>query len=388
MGFIITGLSFYCSNSSQTKDTHRERINLFSYEKDRVLSAVDKYLNEDPITITSSSSPHSAGGKHDFFSEGDYWWPDPDNPDDPYIQKDGITNPDNFVAHRKAMVRLSIQSAALTAAYKITHDKKYAIKAIEHFAVWFVNDATRMNPNLLYAQAIKGRFTGRGIGIIDIIHLIEVARSIMIIERAELFDPTDLIAIKKWFSDYIEWLSTHQYGKDEMNAKNNHGTCWVMQVAAYSQLVGDEDIMNFCRNRFKEVILPNQMAADGSFPLELSRTKPYNYSLFNLDAMATICQILCTGNDDLWEFTLPNGRNMKKGIEFMYPYIADKSKWKYKSDMMFFEYYPVRQPSLLFGGLAYGEEKFIDLWKRLTPDPVNEEIIRNFPIRQPVLWVD
>lgn len=381
-------MSFYCSNSSQTKDTHRERINLFSYEKDRVLSAVDKYLNEDPITITSSSSPHSAGGKHDFFSEGDYWWPDPDNPDDPYIQKDGITNPDNFVAHRKAMVRLSIQSAALTAAYKITHDKKYAIKAIEHFAVWFVNDATRMNPNLLYAQAIKGRFTGRGIGIIDIIHLIEVARSIMIIERAELFDPTDLIAIKKWFSDYIEWLSTHQYGKDEMNAKNNHGTCWVMQVAAYSQLVGDEDIMNFCRNRFKEVILPNQMAADGSFPLELSRTKPYNYSLFNLDAMATICQILCTGNDDLWEFTLPNGRNMKKGIEFMYPYIADKSKWKYKSDMMFFEYYPVRQPSLLFGGLAYGEEKFIDLWKRLTPDPVNEEIIRNFPIRQPVLWVD
>jgi len=161
-----------------------------------------------------------------------------------------------------------------------------------------------------------------------------------------------------------------------------------MQVAAYSQLVGNEDIMNFCRNRFKEVLLPNQMTEDGSFPLELSRTKPYNYSLFNLDAMAAICQILSTNNDILWQFTLPDGRNMRKGIEFMYPYIADKSKWKYKPDVMFFEFYPVRQTSLLFGGLAYGEEKFIDLWKKLNPDPVNEEIIRNFPIRQPVLWVD
>jgi len=385
---LFATLSWNSILLSQTNDSNPSSLNLAIYEKERVVNAANKYLKEYPITITASSSPRSAGGKHDFFSEGDYWWPDPDNADGPYIQKDGMTNPDNFVAHRKAMVRLSIQSAGLTAAYKITNDKKYALKAIEHFAAWFVNDATRMNPNLLYAQAIKGRYTGRGIGIIDTIHLIEVARSISILEKAGLFDPSDLVAIKEWFKDYLDWLTTFQYGIDEMNAKNNHGTCWVMQVAAFSKLVGDEEKMNFCRVRFKDVLLPSQMAEDGSFPLELRRTKPYNYSLFNLDAMAAICQILSTEKNNLWKFALPDGRSMKKGIEFMYPYIADKSKWKYKPDVMFFEFYPVRQPSLLFGGLAYNEEKFIELWKKLNPDPDNEEIIRNFPIRQPVLWVD
>jgi len=389
LGIILSALlPFISASSAQTENEGINTLNISVFDSARVISAAQNYLQEMPVTITASSSPRSSGGMHDFFSEGDYWWPDPKNPDGPYIQRDGMTNPDNFVAHRKAMVRLSIQSAALTAAYKITGDKKYALKAVEHFKAWFVNDDTRMNPNLLYAQAIKGRFTGRGIGIIDTIHLIEVARSIMILGNAGLIDPSDLEAMKKWFKDYLEWLTTFKYGNDEMNAKNNHGTCWVMQASAFAQLVGDERILDFCRRRFKEVLLPNQMAEDGSFPLELARTKPYGYSIFNLDAMATVCQILSTDMDNLWEFTLPDGRNMKRGIEYLYPFLADKSKWKLKPDVMFFEFYPVRQPSLLFGGLAYNEEKFIDLWKTLNPDPDNEEVIRNFPVRQPVLWLD
>jgi hypothetical protein len=89
-------------------------------------------LKEAPVTITASHSPRSAGGKHDFFSEGDYWWPDPKNPGGPYIQRDGMTNPDNFVEHRRALMRLSVQMPALTAAWKITKDQKYARHAIAH----------------------------------------------------------------------------------------------------------------------------------------------------------------------------------------------------------------------------------------------------------------
>jgi hypothetical protein len=173
-----------------------------------------------------------------------------------------------------------------------------------------------------------------------------------------------------------------------MNAKNNHGTCWVMQVAAFARLTGNEDKMEFCRKRFKEVLLPVQMAKDGSFPLEIKRTKPYNYSIFNLDAMSTICEILSTEKDNLWNFTLPDGRNMKKGMEFMYPFIIDKSKWPFAKDVMHFDDFPVRQPSLIFCGLAYNEPKFIELWKKLNGHPDNEEVIRNYPVRQPILWIN
>jgi len=130
------------------------------------------------------------------------------------------------------------------------------------------------------------------------------------------------------------------------------------------------------------------MAKDGSFPKELERTKPYGYALFNLDAMTTLCQIISDDENNYWNFNTPDGRNMKKAVEFMYPFIKDKSTWTYQQDVMYWDDWPVRQPSLLFAGINYEEQKYIDLWKTLNPDPDKEEIIRNYPIRQPVLWVN
>ena len=369
-------------------NTSAADLDLKKLDHDRVITAADSFLKEKPITVTAQSSPRSAGGPHDFFSEGDYWWPNPNDPAGPYIQKDGMTNPDNFIAHRQAMTRFSIHVATLTAAWRITNDKKYADHAIEHLRAWFVNKDTMMNPNLQYAQAIKGVTTGRGIGIIDTIHLIEVAKSASLLQQAGLLKDDDLNTTKKWFTDYLTWLTTSKNGKDEMNAKNNHGTCWVMQVAGFASFTGDQKILDLCRQRFKQVLLPNQLAADGSFPQELRRTKPLGYSLFNLDAMATVCHILSTKEDNLWTFATSDGRTMRKAIDFIYPYVQDKTKWPHKPDVMFHEFWPVRSPALLFAGLAFNDQKYLDLWKTLEANPTNEEVLRNLPIRQPILWVD
>ncbi len=358
-------------------------FDLPALERPRVLKASDRYLAEKPVTVTASGSPRSAGGKHDFFSEGDYWWPDPANPDGPYIQRDGMTNPDNFVEHRRAMVRLSLIVPALAAAYKLTKDRKYAVHAASHLRAWFADDATRMNPSLLYAQAIKGRFTGRGIGIIDTLHLVEVARAA---EQLDLSKP-DLDAVRKWFAAYLDWMTTHPYGIAERDAKNNHGTCWCTQVAAFAHLTGDRARLDYCRDRFKTVLVPNQMAPDGSFPEELRRTKPYGYSLFNLDAMAILVQTLSTKEDDLWTWRMPDGRGMAKAMEWMLPYIADKKKWTRPRDVMYHDDWPVRQPCLLFAGVALGKPEYLDVWKKLESDPQVEEVLRNWPVRQPVLWV-
>jgi hypothetical protein len=363
-------------------------INIRELDRDRDIKAADKALGDQPITVTASHSKLSTGGEHDFFSQGDYWWPDPANPTGPYKQRDGETNPDNFVEHRHAMIRFSIDAAALTSAWRITGEQKYANAAMNHLRAWFVDEKTRMNPNLQYAQAIVGVSPGRSIGVIDTVHLIEVARSAYLLEKAGVLKGADLDGVRKWFTDYLTWMTTSKNGTGERDAANNHGTCWVEQVAAFAQFTGDEQKMEFCRNRFKEVLLPNQLAADGSFPKELARTKPYGYSIFNADAMATCCWILSTKDDNLWEFTLPDGRNMKQAVEYIHPFIKDKSSWKLKSDVMFWEFWPVRSPVLLFGGLAYKEPKFLETWKSLEANPTNEEVIRNLPIRYPVLWVD
>jgi hypothetical protein len=360
-----------------------DKFDLIAIERPRVLKNAAKYLDVTPVTVTAATSPRSSGGRHDFFSEGDYWWPDPKNPTGPYIQRDGMSNPDNFVEHRRAMVRLSLIVPALAAAYKVTGEKKYSAAAARHLRAWFVDEATRMNPNLQYAQAIKGRFTGRGTGIIDTLHLVEVARAAGQLDLAS----ADLDGVKKWFAAYTEWMTTHPYGISERDAKNNHGTCWCTQVAAFAQLTGDSAQTAYCRNRFQTVLLPNQEAGDGSFPEELRRTKPYGYSIFNLDAMSILVQTLSTKGENLWTWQLPDGRDMARAVAWMFPYLADKKKWPKEPDVMYFDQWPVRQPSLLFAGLTLDKPEYLALWRKLDPDPTVEEVLRNWPVRQPVLWI-
>src|SRR5688572_8084336 len=234
-----------------------------AFDKARVIEAANQYLSEKPVTITASSSSRSAGGKHDFFSEGDYWWQNPDNPGGAYIQRDGMSNPDNFVDHRRYLMRLSVQVPALAAAWVITGKSRYAKHAALHLRAWFIDEQTRMNPNLQFAQAIKGITTGRGIGIIDTIHLVEVARAIEVLEDSKALKKAELDCLKKWFADYLQWMMTSKNGLEEREAKNNHGTCWVMQVAAFARLTGNKEILKYCRNRYKTVLVPNQIEKDG-----------------------------------------------------------------------------------------------------------------------------
>lgn len=379
---IIPIVSFY--EAAPDKKIERQAVNILKRE---IIARADKVLSEKPVTITSFICKRSAGGIHDFYSEGDYWWPDPKNPEGPYIQRDGMTNPENFVEHRKAMIRLSQIVGSLASAYIITGNEKYVTLAFVHLKAWFADPTTMMNPSLLYAQAIKGRYTGRGVGIIDTIQLMEVARSVLVMENAKCVDKQLLAAIKLWFTEYLKWLMTHQYSRDEMNAKNNHATCWVMQVAAFARLTGDQQILDFCRNRYKDIILPGQMALDGSFPEELRRTKPYGYSLFNLDAMSMVCLILSDKNNDLINYRTSDGRCLKKGIEFLYPFVADKSKWTWPHDVMYWDNWPVAHPFLIFGAYEFGNKEWFETWKSLDHFPVVEEVIRNMPVRNPIIWM-
>jgi len=343
-------------------------------------------LKQQPVTVTAETCSRSAGGKHDFYSEGDYWWPNPKSPDSPYVQKDGLTNPKNFIAHRLAMIRFSRVMGALATAYKITGDKKYVNEAELHLNAWFINPETMMNPNLLYAQAIKGVATGRGIGIIDAIQLMEVVQGTEAMKN--VLNKQTVDGTKAWFAKYLTWVTTHKYGLDEMNAKNNHGTCWVMQVACFAKFTNNTALLTLCRDRYKQILLPGQMAAEGSFPLELKRTKPYGYSIFDLDAMCTICQLLSTKEDNLWAFETADGRSIAKGIAFLYPYLKDKSKWPYAHDVMHWEDWPVAQPSLVFGAAALNNTDWLNAWKALNHAPENEEVIRNLPVRHPLIWLN
>lgn len=364
------------------------RVEVARLERPRVLRAARAYLQDEPRTIVAVPAPRSAGGLHDYFSQGDYWWPDPKNPSGPYIEHDGQSNPDNFNAHRELLIRLSLQAPCLTVAWMLTRERLFADKAAAHLRAWFVDPSTRMNPNLQYAQAVHGLNTGRSIGIIDTVHLAEVARSASILDRGGALDRSIADGTRAWFADYLQWLTQSGFGQKERDNRNNHESCWVLQVAAFAGLTGDSGLREFCRSRLKTRTFNLQIAPDGSFPLELRRTKPYGYCLFNLDILGMCAQILSTSADNLWTFKLDDGRGLESCFRFMTPFIANKQSWPYRHDVEYFDDLPVRQPSLLFAGLAYARPGYIDLWQRLDPDPTVPEVIRNHPLRQPLLWIE
>lgn len=390
-------------------------------DRARILRLGDQWLSAKPSTVTDFRSPRSPGGPHDFFSEADYFWPNPANPSGPYKEIDGRSNPDNFQDHRRAMIRLSQIVPALTAAYLLTRRADYAQAASNHLLAWFVHPETRMNPNLEFSQGVRnGGPTGRSYGIIDTLHLVEVARA------ATHLRPTlaaaDYLAVQQWFTQYLTWMKTSEKGIKERDASNNHAIAWALQVAEFARLTGDDLTRSEVRTRLETIQLPTQQAANGSFPRELARTKPYGYSIFQFDCATTLGwslgiltpaqPVAATPGFNLRPSAAPTASPsissspvtpapsitskptspdakaaLCRAAVFLYPYLADKSTWPYPHDVQHWDAWPVRSPGLLFCGLACSHPDYIALWRRLDPDPTDPEIIRNFPIRQPLLWV-
>ena len=360
-------------------------------DQERIFRLANQAMTLRPPAITDYVAANSPGGLHDFFSQADYAWPNSTNQTGlPYVTHDGESNPNIFSGHRLAMRHLKDAVAALASAYLLNGDNQYAAKAAQLLQVFFLDAATRMNPNLAYAQVSLGHPGGTQYGIIDTLHLCEVATAIPFLEKSPAFPPALDQGVKQWFTDYTQWILTSANGVKEMNGLNNHSIACYLQLACFARLTGNENVLARARLQFKQVLLPNQMTNDGSFPRELARTKPYGYSIFQADNLATLCAVLSTPSEDFWKFTLSDGRTPRQAIDFIFPYLADKNRWLAdgrRQDIQHWDGWPVRQPCLILAYAEFGDAKFFKLWHQLDPDPADLEIRRNLAITQPLLWV-
>jgi hypothetical protein len=330
-----------------------------------LLKTADSLLRIEPVTITSVASPNPFGDKHDYYSEGPYWWPNPEDPEGPYIRRDGERNPARFIAHHKILDDMRDAVTILTAAYRLSMEEKYALHVVKHLQAWFVAPETRMNPSLLYAQAIKGVSIGRGIGIIDTVALIAVARAIRILEDAGMLKGADISGIKDWFSQYATWMTTHPQGIEERDNGNNHSSWWAAQVAMYGTLTGRAELLDTARVQFKKQ-LSAQMNAAGAFPEELARTNPYGYTMYNLDALSATAYLASSPRENLWNYKGTHG-SLKKAWHYMYPFIVDKSKWPYKQDITNYDRLPAQSIGLLLAATALNQKDWMQTWESLAP---------------------
>jgi hypothetical protein len=297
-----------------------------------LLNKADKILKEGKLySVMNKKQVPPSGDKHDYMSTGPYWWPDPTKPDGlPYIRKDGLRNPTYYdISDTQEMDRMKDDTETLALAYYFTKEDKYAKYASKLMQTWFLDGATRQNPNLNFGQGIPGKNTGRGIGIIETRELFRVVDAAILLQESNQWSKDNHLALQKWFSDYLNWLTTSPIGKDEADEHNNHGTHYSVQVIDYALFTGQPEIVATEIETFKNR-MESQLKPDGSQPFELERTKSWDYVNMNLDGYFLVAQLAENSTINLWQYETKEGKNIKKCLDWMMPFLKNEKKWEHE----------------------------------------------------------
>ncbi|MFH0991819.1 MAG: alginate lyase family protein [bacterium] len=294
-----------------------------------VISEAVDLLKFQPVSVMQKSQAGPSGDKHDYVSVSPYWWPDSSKPDGlPYIRRDGVINPDRYTLGDRERIGAMVNAVStLSLAYYITLEERFASHAAQILKTWFLEPKTKMNPHLEYSQIVRGLNLGRGTGIIDSYGFRNVVDAIGLLNGSRHWTTDDQRGIEKWFAQYLDWLLNSKNGKEEAEAENNHGTTYAVQVATIALFLDRSDIAQEYVQEGKERIAA-QIEPNGSQPLELVRTKSWNYSMLNLEALIQLALLGEVVGIDLWHYQTSDGRCIRKAIEFLIPSATRKAEWK------------------------------------------------------------
>lgn len=326
----ICGLALFACRAQAAEPLPPFLLDVNTLNASTVAKEAHKALNVPIATVVDKPRPSPTGDPHDYISYGRYWWPDPASTNGlPFIQRDGHPNREQMAFGDEERLRLMIDTVdTLAEAWRLDHREDCARRAGEWIRAWFVTPATRMNPSFEYAQIRLGRDGNRGTksGLIDLrgfIHLIDALR---LLHGSPAFTGNDETAVRAWFSDYLQWLTTSKNGRAEQASTNNHGTWLLSQLIAITRYLDRvEEARRFAREDLARIA--NQFAPDGSQPLEIVRTDGLGYCAFNLQAQFCVAELAAPLGVDLWHYTAPNGASLRQGIEFLRPYNAAPETW-------------------------------------------------------------
>ena len=379
---VVFGLMIGATNASTLLLLDKENLDQIKTKIDRqdpfvmpayqtLISKAEKALSMGRLSVVDKTLTPPSQNKHDYMSFGPYFWPNPKTKDGyPYIRRDGKVNPNALIdSDSPRLVRLANALETLALAYYYTNNTKYAQCAVEMIQIWFINDTTKMNPHLKYAQGIPGTVPGRALGILDGRHFVRILDSITLIENSNLLSSKDLEIIKQWVKDYQNWLLNGEYAYDESHRPNNHGTFYDYQVVGYALYLEQPKKAKELLTNAQYIRLGSHIGSKGQNFHELERTRPLHYSLFDLEAMIGLA-LYSDHYDDVnfWTFTI-NQTSLKKAIDYVVKYKNNRDMWLVENENVNFM---DLTPTLLVAAQKYQTDEYnkeiLKLWRSKQDD--------------------
>jgi hypothetical protein len=294
-----------------------------------LLDDARKALNVKPFSITEKSTLPPSGDKHDYLSLAPYAWPDPGKHNGlPYITRDGRINPErDSIPDHAYFSRIVDLAETLGMAYFFTEDEVYAKHAALLLRAFFLDPETRMNPNLNFAQGVRGKEDGRPAGIVDTTAIARLVDGVGLLLDSKSLLMEDRKGLESWFGAYLSWLRESDLGRREGQAKNNHGTWYDVQVVSLALATGQTElaaeVLQFSHKRR----IGRQIEPDGRQPEELQRTRSWHYSIYNLQAFVLLANLGDRAGVDLWRYQTPDGRSIRKAIDYLIPFALGEKPW-------------------------------------------------------------
>ncbi len=327
---------------------------------DKLVADADRALKVEPLSVTHKTKLAPSGDRHDYMSTGPYWWPDPSTPDGlPYLRRDGVVNPESRTAASDQVRSSALGSAvgSLALAHHFTGRDAYAAHAARLLRFWFLDPATRMNPNMEFAQGIPGSVPGRPAGLIEAGGVVDAADASALLSGSPHWSAEDEAALRDWCGRFLDWMLESDLGRREGAARNNHGTLYDVRVVKLALKAGREDLARRIVEEAKERRIAAQIEPDGRQPHELGRTKSFSYSRLNLNGLAELAVLGGFVGVDLWGFETADGRSIRRAVEFLLPYALDPKKpWPHDQIT---EFDPAELAGLLRrAGVGCGEPRY------------------------------
>lgn len=306
---------------------------LYADELNELYQTADALIERGKIySVTDTDDLPPSGDIHDYFSLSPYWWPDPSKPDGlPYIRHDGKTNPErDKVSDRKPIEAMIEDVGYLARAYYFSEDEKYATFASRLLKTWFLDEETKMNPNINHGQMIRGANLGKAGGIIGTRRFCLMVDSVALLQNSDSWSDEDEQQLRAWMQDFIDWLLAHPFGETERKSANNHGTSYDMQVISLALYANRINLARTILDYYTIGRIHSQIKPDGAQPEELARTKGWNYSVENIKYFFRIARMAPHFDRGITEIKGEDGGTIKDAIDFLLPYTTKENHWPYQ----------------------------------------------------------